>query len=67
MPPSGFNEKAVLALAQFLEACYEDLLVKVRAKGNTSRAVEEAIDEELDELRTFLRSFTTRRVTVKSR
>lgn len=61
MPPSGFNQRAVEALIQFLEACYDDLLIKVQAKGGTSKAAEEAIKEELDELRSFLHSFTARK------
>lgn len=58
MPPSGFSRKAVEALVQFLEACYEDLLIKVKAKGQSAHAAEEAIQEELDELRAYLRSFS---------
>ncbi len=56
MPPSGFNEKAIRGLLQFVEGCYEDLLVKVR--NTPDLPVEIAIEEELKEIRQALEDFS---------
>ena len=57
MPPSGFNEKAIRGLLQFIEGCYEDLLAKIRA--NPGLEVERAINDELAEIRQALEAFST--------
>ncbi|MBI1746443.1 MAG: hypothetical protein HYR55_07625 [Acidobacteria bacterium] len=56
MPPSGFNEKAIRGLLQFVEGCYEDLLVKLQTQPGKS--VEQAIKEELADIRRALESFS---------
>jgi len=58
MPPSGFNQRAIAGMLQFLEACYDDLRQKIELKGGTPEAVQEAIDEELAELRAHLGAFS---------
>lgn len=60
MPPSGFNEKAIVGLLQFVEGCYDDLLKKIRA--NPSLTIEDAIQEELAEIREALESFNLKTV-----
>jgi hypothetical protein len=60
MPPSGFNEKAILGLLQFVEGCYDDLLKKIRATPGIT--VEDAIEEELAEIREALESFSLKTV-----
>ena len=53
MPPSGFNEKAVRGLLEFLGACYEDLLKGLDSGVDPKGAVQ----KELDEIRSFLSNF----------
>ena len=60
MPPSGFNEKAIVGLLQFVEGCYDDLLEKIRTTPNLT--VEAAIKEELAEIRGALESFSLKSV-----
>lgn len=60
MPPSGFNEKAILGLLQFVEGCYDDLLKKIRATPGLT--IEDAIQEELAEIREALESFNLKTV-----
>lgn len=52
MPPSGFNERAIKALIEFLEACYSDLLEMIQS-GTSPEA---AIHRELEDLRSFMES-----------
>jgi hypothetical protein len=56
MPPSGFNEKAILGLLQFVEGCYDDLLKKIQTTPGLT--VEKAVEEELGEIREALESFS---------
>lgn len=56
MPPSGFNEKAIQGLLQFVEGCYEDLLVKIQRTPGLD--VKAAIEEELSDIRRALESFS---------
>jgi hypothetical protein len=56
MPPSGFNEKAIKGLLEFLEGCYEDLQRKLAS--NPGLDVGTAIEEELAEIRAALESFS---------
>lgn len=60
MPPSGFNEKAIVGLLQFVEGCYDDLLKKIRATPGLT--IEDAIQEELAEIREALESFNLKTV-----
>jgi len=60
VPPSGFNEKAILGLLQFVEGCYDDLLKKIRATPGLT--IEDAIQEELAEIREALESFNLKTV-----
>jgi hypothetical protein len=60
VPPSGFNEKAIVGLLQFVEGCYDDLLKKIRA--NPGLTIEDAIQEELAEIREALESFNLKTV-----
>ena len=60
MPPSGFNEKAIRGLLQFVEGCYDDLLVKMRDDPRTK--VEDAIQDELAEIRRALEDFSLKNV-----
>ena len=60
MPPSGFNEKAIRGLLQFLEGCYEDLQRKLAA--NPEMDIRVAIDQELAEVRAALESFTLQKL-----
>lgn len=60
MPPSGFNEKAIVGLLQFVEGCYDDLLKKIRATPGLT--IEDAIQEELAEIRAALESFNLKTV-----
>ncbi|MGZ8874242.1 MAG: hypothetical protein ACXW1F_04730 [Halobacteriota archaeon] len=55
MPPSGFNEKAIRGLLQFVEGCYDDLLIKIRR--DPSLTIERAIEDELLDIRKALESF----------
>jgi hypothetical protein len=48
MPPSGFNHSAVRGALQFIQACYEDLLLEVRAGKHTS--VETALAFEISQI-----------------
>lgn len=57
MPPSGFNEKAIRGLLQFVEGCYEDLLDQVSDKSEP-KAVTKAINNELADIRAALESFS---------
>ena len=56
MPPSGFNEKAIVGLLQFVEGCYDDLQRKLR--NTPGLTLEKAIEEELADIRTALESFS---------
>jgi hypothetical protein len=56
MPPSGFNEKAVYGLLQFVEGCYDDLLKKLEADPQLN--IQDAIEEELNDIRAALESFS---------
>lgn len=58
MPPSGFNEKAIKGLLQFLEGCYEDLQLKISQTPGTREDVQSAIQEELSEIRSALKLFS---------
>jgi hypothetical protein len=60
MPPSGFNEKAIQGLLQFIQGCYEDLERKIAAGPGTPDDVKRAIREELDEIADALRRFNAR-------
>ena len=53
MPPSGFNQKAIMGLTTFIEACYEDLLVLIKS----GLGPEEAIQKELEDIRSYMKSF----------
>ncbi len=55
MPPSGFNEKAIVGLLQFVEGCYDDLLKMIQADPELT--VEKAIEHELKDIREALESF----------
>jgi hypothetical protein len=61
MPPSGFSDKAIRGLLQFVEGCYEDLLVKLRTSPGLD--VREAIEEELAEIRRVLEAFSTTKIS----
>ncbi len=54
MPPSGFNEKAIRGLLQFIEGCYEDLQRKIQS----GTSLESAIKEELADIRKALESYS---------
>ena len=56
MPPSGFNEKAIQGLLQFVEGCYDDLLEKIRTTPGLT--IEKAITLELQDIRRALESFS---------
>lgn len=56
MPPSGFNEKAIRGLLQFVEACYEDMQKLVKA--DPSLTLERAIEIELSDIRRALETFS---------
>ena len=56
MPPSGFNEKAINGLLEFVEGCYDDLLKKIDTTPGLG--VRTAIVEELAEIRAALESFS---------
>jgi hypothetical protein len=56
MPPSGFNERAIKGLLEFVEGCYDDLLKKIDATPGLE--VRAAIEEELAEIRAALESFS---------
>jgi len=60
MPPSGFNEKAILGLLQFVEGCYDDLLAKIR--NTPGLEIEKAIEEELAEIRQALEAFSLSKI-----
>jgi len=57
MPPSGFNEKAIKGLLQFVEGCYEDLLDQVDSSADRTD-VKQAIRNELKDIRSALESFS---------
>ena len=57
MPPSGFNEKAIRGLLQFVEGCYEDLLIQVGSSSDAGE-VQTAIQRELSDIRKALQDFT---------
>lgn len=61
MPPSGFNEKAINGLLEFLEGCYEDLEKKIDATPARPADVKAAVAEELEEIRTELRRFSLKK------
>jgi hypothetical protein len=61
MPPSGFNDKAIKGLLEFLEGCYEDLLIKIAKTPGRPSDVSAAIQEELDEIRQELERFTLKK------
>ncbi len=54
MPPSGFNEKAIQGLLQFIEGCYEDLQRKVQSGVD----LKSAVNQELADIRKALESFS---------
>jgi uncharacterized protein YuzB (UPF0349 family) len=54
MPPSGFSQKAVNGLLQFVGSCYEDLLAEIR-EGKKSEG--EAIKQELENIQGYLEKF----------
>ncbi len=56
MPPSGFNEKAIQGLLQFVEGCYDDLLTKLRETPELT--VEQVIAQELRDIRRALEAFS---------
>jgi hypothetical protein len=56
MPPSGFNEKAITGLLQFVEGCYDDL--QKLLKADPSLTLERAVEMELQEIRSALESFS---------
>jgi len=58
MPPSGFNEKAIEGLLQFLEGCYEDLQKKIAKSPGKPADVKAAVKQELEEIRAELRRFS---------
>ncbi len=60
MPPSGFNKKAIRGLLEFVEGCYEDLLLKLR--DDPKAKVEDAIQDELAEIRRALEEFSLKNV-----
>jgi cytochrome P450 len=57
MPPSGFNEKAIRGLLQFVEGCYDDLL-KEMSSPTGEKDVRKAIAKELVDIRAALESFS---------
>jgi len=60
MPPSGFNEKAILGLLQFVEGCYDDL--QKLLKADKSLSVGRAIEIELQEIRRALEEFSLKKL-----
>jgi hypothetical protein len=61
MPPSGFSDKAIRGLLQFVEGCYEDLQAKLRT--NPGLDVKKAVEEELAEIRRALEAFSTTNIS----
>lgn len=57
MPPSGFNEKAIRGLLQFVEGCYDDLLKEIESPDG-EKDVKKAISKELVDIRTALEAFS---------
>ena len=54
MPPSGFSQKAINGLLQFVGSCYEDLLEEIK-KGKKTEG--EAIKQELENINEYLKQF----------
>ena len=54
MPPSGFSQKAINGLLQFVGSCYEDLLEEIKEGKHTE---EEAINKELENINQYLKKF----------
>jgi len=54
MPPSGFSQKAINGLLQFVESCYEDLLQEIKDGKKTEGS---AIQSELDNIGDYLKDF----------
>ena len=54
MPPSGFSQKAINGLLQFVGCCYEDLLKEIKEGKHTEG---EAIKKELENINRYLREF----------
>jgi predicted enzyme involved in methoxymalonyl-ACP biosynthesis len=54
MPPSGFSQKAINGLLQFVASCYEDLLQEIK---DGKHAEGEAIKKELDNINEYLTNF----------
>lgn len=54
MPPSGFSQKAINGLLQFVASCYEDLLKEIK-EGKKKES--EAIKQELDNINDYLKNF----------
>lgn len=54
MPPSGFSQKAINGLLQFVESCYEDILSEIK---DGKKPEGKAIQEELNNIRTYLEKF----------
>jgi uncharacterized protein YuzB (UPF0349 family) len=54
MPPSGFSQKAINGLLQFVGTCYEDLLKEIKEGKKTEG---QAIKEELDNINSYLKEF----------
>lgn len=54
MPPSGFSQKAINGLLQFVASCYEDLLHEIKEGKKTEG---EAIKQELDNINGYLKDF----------
>lgn len=54
MPPSGFSQKAINGLLQFVATCYEDLLKEIKEGKKTEG---EAIQQELNNIDEYLNNF----------
>lgn len=60
---TGFNEKIVITLLKFLEACYEGLLNKI----NEGMDPEDAVKAEFKELKEYIALIQGRMVEIKSK
>ncbi|MEK7157181.1 MAG: hypothetical protein AAB709_01360 [Patescibacteria group bacterium] len=54
MPPSGFNQRAVKGVLEFVKGCYEDLQEEVKSGKHAS--FEAALEYELTQLEKALAS-----------
>jgi len=54
MPPSGFSQKTINGLLQFVEACYEDLQEEIKVGKKTEG---QTLQVELDNIREYLTKF----------